>query len=147
MKAETAAQIARLLNRRNELTRQYTAGMVLEREATFVYEERDAEVAACIEVRKVQWYQAEILHLTVHERYEGKGLGRALIQRALGEANRLGARLAQCTIREGNLRSERAFVAAGFSKTCAFVNTVSANHVGVYQRSLLDLSLSSDEPE
>lgn len=134
MQNSEADQIADLLNRRNQLTRQYTADLVLEHANNYLYEVVGSEVVACVEVKKVQWYQAELCHLTVAEAFEGKGYGRALIQRAIAAAEARGARLVQCTIREGNGDSERAFVAAGFAKVGAFYNERSGNNVGVYHR-------------
>lgn len=134
MQLPIADQIAQLLNRRNQLTRQYTAEMVLQQAGNYLFEILGTEVVACVEVKRVQWYQTELCHLTVAEAYEGKGYGRALIRRAIETADQQGARLVQCTIREGNTDSERAFLAAGFTKASMFFNARSGNNVCVYQR-------------
>lgn len=137
MQLSNANQIADLLNSRNQLTRKYTAEMVLGHAENYLYEVVGAVVVACVEVKRVQWYQAELCHLTVAEAHERKGYGRALIRRAIEVADRQGARLMQCTIREGNAASERAFIAAGFTKVSTFFNARSGNNVCVYQRPIL----------
>lgn len=134
MQTSIANEIAQLLNRRNQLTRQYSANMILDHAQNFLFEVVDAKVIACVEVKRVQWYQAEICHLTVAEAHEGKGYGRSLIRRAIEAGARQGARLVQCTIRQGNVDSQRAFEAAGFAKTSTFFNAQSGNNVCVYQR-------------
>lgn len=136
MDASTAGQIAQLLNKRNELTRKYSAAMVLEHAENYLYLKQDAEVSACIRLSRVQWYQVEIHHLTVAETYEGRGYGRKLVRRALTQASEKGARIAQCTVREGNERSEGLFVSEGFARTCTFFNPMSGNTVLVLQKAL-----------
>ena len=101
MDAEVAEQIATLLNNRNELTRQYDAARVLEHADSYLYLTLGAEVSACIKLSRVQWYQVEIGHLTVAEAHERLGYGRQLVKQALTQAAEQGARVAQCTIREG----------------------------------------------
>ncbi|QYX63428.1 GNAT family N-acetyltransferase [Shewanella putrefaciens] len=93
-------------------------------------------IVACVELKNIQWYQSEICHLTVHEKHEGQGLGRKLIQQATETAIQQGSRILQCTIRTGNDGSERAFLTAGFVKTCSFHNARSGNNVNVYQKSI-----------
>ena len=136
MDAEVAEQIATLLNNRNELTRQYNAARVLEHGDSYLYLTCGAEVSACIKLSRVQWYQVEISHLTVAEAHERRGYGRKLVKQALTQAAEQGARVAQCTIREGNGRSEGLFVSEGFTRTCEFFNRVSGNTVFVLQKAL-----------
>ena len=137
MDVATAGQIAQLLNKRNELTRKYSATMVLDHAESYLYLKQEAEVLACIRLSRVQWYQVEIHHLTVAETYEGRGYGRKLVRRALTQAMEKGARIAQCTIREGNIRSEGLFVSEGFARTSAFFNQMSGNTVFVLQKALV----------
>lgn len=136
MDAATAGQIAQLLNKRNELTRKYNAAMVLDHAESYLYLKQDTEVTACIRFSRVQWYQVEIHHLTVAEPYEGRGYGRKLVRHALTQATEKGARVAQCTIRKGNARSEELFVSEGFARTCEFFNQMSGNTVFVLQKAL-----------
>lgn len=134
-----AEQISALLNERNELTRQYTSERVLENSDNYLclYSEKN-EVVACIEVKKVQWYQTEILHLTVAAAEEGKGHAKALLCEAerVGRAN--GARILQCTIRINNPRSRQLFEGAGFSLINTFFNQRSSNNIGVFQKVLVN---------
>lgn len=137
MQNSEARQIADLLNRRNQLTKNYTEAMILEFAGNYIFRKNNDVVVACVELKKIQWYQSEICHLTVHEQYERKGHGRALIQKATDVAIAQGARILQCTIRIGNNGSERAFLEAGFVKTCSFHNARSENNVNVYQKSIV----------
>ena len=44
--------------------------------------DKDDNVFAAVEIKKVQWYQWEIRHLTVSKFYEGKGYGTKLVKKA-----------------------------------------------------------------
>ena|ERR1035437_5200065 len=82
MTTEQAQQIADLLNSRNRLTIPYTTDRVKASEDDYVFECEGDEVFACVQVKKVQWYQSEILHLSVRSDHEGKGWGKRMIARA-----------------------------------------------------------------
>lgn len=133
-----AAEIAALLNARNQLTVQYTGKKVLDHADDYLFRLSAVQkVVACVEVKKVQWYQAEVLHLTVAEGEEGKGHAKALLSSAETRAREKGVRVLQCTIREGNVQSEGLFQADGFAKVSAFHNEHSGNNVAVYQKVLV----------
>lgn len=132
MKTEHAKQIADLLNSRNQLVRNYDANMILDREDDFIYEIKDEVVVACIEAKKVQWYQWEVCHLTVAPKNEGQGLGSFMIRKAEERAKKGGARIVQCTIRVGNRESERAFERNGYSRVTEFYYPNSGNNVAVW---------------
>jgi len=87
-------------------------------------------------VKKVQWYQCEISHLSVDPAARGVGIGRSLVEEVEVRACRLGARIAQCTIRIGNAASEAVFTKRGFVATVTFRNAQSGNDVTVYQKVL-----------
>lgn len=137
MQNPEARQIAELLNRRNQLTQNYTEAMILESAGNYLFRKINDAVVACVELKKTQWYQSEICHLTVHEQHERQGHGRELIQQATDVAIKQGSRILQCTIRVGNNGSERAFLEAGFAITCSFHNSRSGNNVNVYQKSIV----------
>ena len=60
MNNKQADQIAGLLNRQNQLTRQYTKNNVLKSATKFLIETNESnDVIATVEVELVQWYQAE----------------------------------------------------------------------------------------
>lgn len=100
-----ADTIAKLLNARNELTVQYTRQCVLDEADNYRCILSDAgEVIACVEIKKVQWYQCEVLHLTVSEAHERRGHGKALLCEAERVARAKNARVLQCTIRDDNNR-------------------------------------------
>ena len=136
MLSSEANQIANLLNLRNQLTKKYTEEDVFQNSEDYLFKVLGNEVVACVEVRKVQWYQAEIRHLTVASAHEGKGIGKELVGCAIASAGRLGVRVVQCTIRQDNDRSGGVFAAAGFAKVNSFFNIRSGNNVDVYQRVL-----------
>lgn len=132
-----ADQIAALLNERNELTVRYTRERVLnEKEDYILRASSSGDVIACVQVKKVQWYQCEVLHLTVAAGHESQGHGRALLTDVEKIANSRSARVLQCTIREKNSRSLKVFEAAGFSRAATFFNERSANNVHVLQKVL-----------
>nr|WP_315405031.1 GNAT family N-acetyltransferase [uncultured Pseudomonas sp.] len=137
MQNSEARQIAELLNRRNQLTQNYTEVMILESAGNYLFRKINEVVVACVELKKIQWYQSEICHLTVHEQHQRQGHGRELIQQATDVAIKQGSRILQCTIRVGNNGSERAFLEAGFVITCSFHNARSGNNVNVYQKSIV----------
>jgi GNAT superfamily N-acetyltransferase len=132
-----AQQIADLLNRRNELAIKYDTDRITQEVDHYLYRVVNDEVVACVEVKPVQWYQTEILHLTVKETHEGKGFARNLLAAAIDRATSQGKRLAQCTIREGNHRSETLFAAIGFTPVSRFLNPQTRNIVGVWQKVLV----------
>jgi ribosomal protein S18 acetylase RimI-like enzyme len=132
-----AEQIAALLNARNQLTKQYTRQSVLESEENYLFRVSESgQVVGCIEVKKVQWYQAEVCHLTVAEDAVGKGHAKALLCEAERAARASNARLLQCTIREDNVASRSLFEGFGFVHTSSFHNQFSGNNVGVFQKVL-----------
>ena len=136
MTTEQAQHIANLLNSRNRLTIPYTADRVKASEDDYVFESKDDEVFACVQVKKVQWYQSEILHLSVRSEHEGKGWGKRMIARAEQKAKEQGSRIAQCTIRVGNIGSEAVFLKSSFHEACRFQNAASGNEVAVFQKVL-----------
>lgn len=132
-----AKQIAELLNSRNELTVNYTQERVLGQATNYLCRHSgEGDVIACVEVKKVQWYQTEILHLTVAAAHERKGHAKALLCEAERLARTNGARILQCTIRIGNLGSQGLFEGFGFIHIGTFSNQRSGNNVGIYQKVL-----------
>lgn len=132
-----ADQIAALLNERNELTVQYTRKCVLDHKDNYLCRLSEAgNVIACVEVKKVQWYQTEILHLTVAASHLRQGHAKALLCEAERAARANGARLIQCTIRAGNTESRSLFEGFGFVHVGTFLNQRSGNNVGVFQKIL-----------
>jgi N-acetylglutamate synthase-like GNAT family acetyltransferase len=117
MTPKQAEQVAQLLNSRNHLQVEYTAEKVSQHADDYLFELRDEVVVACVEVKKVQWYQWEICHLSVSENHERQGLGTLLI-------------------RVGNEASEQAFQRSGYREACRFFNVATDNHVAVWQKVL-----------
>src|SRR5687768_9000049 len=100
MTTEMAQAIADLINMQNQLTRQYTAADVLSESANYIVRRNETQdVIGVVEVRLVQWYQCEVLHLSVRRDAQGRGIGSSLVDEAETFARILGARIAQCTIR------------------------------------------------
>jgi L-amino acid N-acyltransferase YncA len=129
-----AEQIAALLNARNQLTVPYTATKVLAHADNYLtHKIESGEIVGCVEVKSVQWYQSEVLHLSVAEGHTGNGIARALLGKAAQAALAKNARVLQCTIRSGNTESEGLFASSGFSRVATFRNQASGNDVGVWQ--------------
>lgn len=137
LSATQADAVAKLLNTRNQLTVQYTRDRVLQESEDYIPRLSETEdVVACVQVKKVQWYQAEVLHLTVAEACERKGHAKALLCEAERVARSKGARVLQCTIRADNTASRQLFEGFGFIHVSTFLNEGSGNNVGVFQKVL-----------
>ena len=132
---QDAHVIASLINERNHLATKHTAASILQHgdEYLFRKDQVSGEVIACVQVKEVQWYQAEILHLSVHESHEGRGHAKSLMKEAAAKAVDLGARVLQCTIREDNVASRGLFESFGYSCVSKFFNERTKNNVCVYQ--------------
>ena len=138
MNAALAHEIAKLINARNELTRRYTAQCVLKAAGSYLCRlGDDSRLIGVVEIKRVQWYQCEIDHLSVREDQEGRGVGSWLVANAEAKAIQLGARMTQCTIRVGNDPSERLFRKFGYVPGVTFFNTRSGNHVTAYQKAIV----------
>lgn len=70
-----AEQIAMLLNAQNQLVVQYTADKVLEHQDNYLVRLDDSgKLIACAELKQVQWYQFELLHVTVALKINSKAM-------------------------------------------------------------------------
>jgi len=137
MDCSQAEQIATLLNDQNQLTVKYTADCVLEhRDNYLVRLDHLGRVIACAELKQVQWYQFELLHVTVAQQHHRQGHARALVAEAEKQAIQRGARILQSTIRVGNAASEQLFKSSGFESVSRFYNAKSKNVISVWQRVL-----------
>ena len=132
-----AEQIAANLTAHNKLLVAYTAEKILADETTYLVllGSSDHLVIGSIQVRKVQWYQAETCHLTVHPAYRRQGFGTALKHAAENQCGPRArrspnARYATITRPAGNFR-----VGAGWSEVSAFRGD-RGNTVRVYQKTL-----------
>lgn len=139
-----AEQIADLLNSQNQLTVPYTASKIIDHQDHYIVRYDDnGKVLGAVEVKKVQWYQCEIDHLSVDPKSKRQGIGSRLLQDAEARARDMGARIAQCTIRVGNDASEGLFKKHGYTPTVTFLNRANGNQVAVYQKVLEAQSQSS----
>lgn len=137
MTINQAEQVAALLNERNELTVRYTGQRLLDSAADFLCRvSPSGDVIACVEVKRLQWYQTEVLHLTVSAAHERQGHAQALLREAERQARCTNARLLQCTIRENNAASCGLFERLGFKHVSTFHNENSGNSVLVLQKVL-----------
>lgn len=132
-----AEQIATLLNTQNQLTIQYTADRVLKHKSDYLIRRDEVGlVVACAELKRVQWYQFELRHVTVAKEHQRRGHARALIAIAAKQAVEGSGRILQCTIRAGNTASEELFKSSGFLPVSRFYNARSRNIIGIWQRVL-----------
>lgn len=135
MDQKHAAQIAELLNKQNKLVVHYDAQKVLQSAENYLYEVAESgDVAACLELKRVQWYQFEVDHLTVHSDFLRRGYGQSLLDRAEHKAVTENGRLLQCTIRRDNTASEGLFTKCAFNQVAEFYYPLSGNNVGVWQK-------------
>ena len=138
MNADTAQAIANLINARNKLTARYTAEKVLNAAENYLCRfGSEGDLMGVVEVKKVQWYQCEIDHLSVRADAEGKGIGSSLVSEAEERIVKLGGRIAQCTIRADNEESTGLFRKFGYIPTVTFFNARSGNDVTVHQKALV----------
>jgi ribosomal protein S18 acetylase RimI-like enzyme len=132
-----AEQIAVLLNSQNQLTVPYTASKIIARQDGYIVRcDDNSKVLGAVELKKVQWYQCEINHLSVDPKSKRQGIGGWLLQEAEARATDIGARIAQCTIRVGNAASDGLFRKHGYTPTVTFLNRENGNRVTVYQKVL-----------
>lgn len=135
-----AEQIAILLNLRNQLIKPYESKDILLESTNYVFIEEGSKVVACAVLKKVQWYQWEICHVSVDENHAGKGLGKLILKKAEKKALDGGAKILQCTVRSNNARSRGLFSSNGYLKTVSFFYSNSGNWVDVFQKSIAVLS-------
>ncbi|MBU0477831.1 GNAT family N-acetyltransferase [bacterium] len=135
MTNKQAEQIAKLLNTQNLLDRKYDQNSILEKRDRLITKiDENGDVIGVAEVEEVQWYQAEIKHLSVDPKYQRKGIGRDLLNQAEHRAVTIGTRIAQCTIRDNNKASIKLFSSSGYQHTLTFVNRNTRNRVMVLQK-------------
>jgi ribosomal protein S18 acetylase RimI-like enzyme len=133
-----AIQVANLLNTQNQLTVMYSKEDILEKQENYILRLGENEtVIGVVEVKKIQWYQCEIDHLSVHPDARRQQIGTSLLQEAESRAKEIGGKIAQCTIRVGNEASETLFKKHGFVATVTFSNTQNGNKVTVFQKVLV----------
>lgn len=132
-----AEEIAHLLNTRNHLMQRVSGAYVLRNAKKYVgLTSPDGVVMACAQCKQVQWYQSEVCHVSVHPDYEGRGLGKQVVQEAERVALLQGSILLQATIRTDNERSLGLFAAMGFQRVSEVFNPASGNRLVVLQKPL-----------
>lgn len=138
MNPNQANQIAELLNNNNELKSAYTTDQVLRyaHEYKFIQEEDTNYVVAVVQIKKVQWYQHEIVNLTVNPEHNGKELAQHLLQIAENQALNDGARILQGTVRQDDQENIELFKSAGFNHVSNFYNQHSDRNITVWQKIL-----------
>ncbi len=135
MTNEEAAKIAKLINEQNQLVVNYEPTRVLASAGNYIVRtDKTGSIIACLELKKVQWYQFEISHVTVAPGQKRKGLARDLVKEAERRAVAQGARILQCTIRDDNVPSMGLFEKCGFVEVSKFYYPASGNYVTVWQK-------------
>lgn len=133
MNQEQAKQIAALL-KQNDLTIEHTETTVLNSSADYVFIEEESKIVACAEIKKVQWYQWEIKHVSVAK--PKCGLGKRIVVIAENKAKEKNAKVIQCTIRSDNEASIALFKSSKYSQGITFYNPTSKHDVIIFQKSL-----------
>lgn len=126
---DIAFQIANLINSQNRLERRYTADMVLEKFDNYIYDTLpDYGVIGCVCARRVQWYQAEIRHLSVHPYMQRMGVGLRMLKAAEKKCRNLDVRIAQSTVKTCNMACRSLMKRRKFSEINQF------NDIIIYQK-------------
>lgn len=133
-----ADQIAQLLNSNNELKSAYTSDQLLRyaHEYKFLQDEETSDVIAVVQIKKVQWYQHEIVNLTVSPAHSEKNLAKRLLEIAENQAINDDARILQATFRENDKENIDLFKSAGFDQVSTFFNPQSDRNITVWQKVL-----------
>lgn len=136
MTFKQAKQIANLLNTRNQLTVKYHVDKVLTKKENYVFIEKNGIIIACAESKDLQWYQSEILHVSVNRNYEGQGYGSKILNLAELKAKSQNSRITQCTIRKDNTNSLKLFKKMEYKIVNEFHNVISNNWIYILQKLL-----------
>lgn len=134
MNNQQAKQIAALL-KQNNLTVEHTEQTVLASADNYVFIEEEDKVVACAEIKKVQWYQWEISHVSVA--VPKRRLGGRIVDAAEAKAKEKQAKVIQCTIRSDNEASIALFKSKQYSQGITFYNPKSKNDVLIFQKALV----------
>ena len=110
---EIALQLAGLLNTYNGLARKRYAIDVLNSQTNYIVETHGKLVIGAVGIRKLSFHISEIKHLSVHEKWRGKNIGRFLLKRAIALVE---TPFVYATIREDNSPSIALFESVGFSR-------------------------------
>jgi ribosomal protein S18 acetylase RimI-like enzyme len=136
MEFRDAMQIADLLNTRNRLQRPVEWRDVYDDASQYRFLRDGDKLMGCIQMRAVQWYQTELLHLAVAQEYEGRRLaiklGKMAEEWAIGE----GARILQATVREDNTQMVRGLQLFNWTIVNKFYNHRTENNVLILQKVL-----------
>ena len=133
-----ADQIAQLLNSNNELKSAYTADQLLRyaHEYKFLQDEDSSDVIAVVQIKKVQWYQHEIVNLTVSPAHSEKNLAKQLLELAEKQAINDSARILQATVRENDQENINLLKTTDFKQVSNFFNPQSNHNITVWQKVL-----------
>lgn len=138
MNPNQANQISELLNNYNELKNPYTKDQLMRyaHEYKFIQDEDSSEVIAVVQIKKVQWYQYEIVNPTVSPENQSKGLAKHLLQLAENQALSDGAHILQGTVRQNDQENIELFKSAGYKHVNNFYNQQSDRNITVWQKVL-----------
>jgi len=126
---EIARQIAQLINTHNGLTQKRRAADILESKIPYVVETHGQYVVGAVAISKVTHVLTEIKHLVVRPAWQGQGVGKFLVKRAIPLCK---TEVLYAQIREGNVPSEKLFESLGFRKVEEYT---SGDHlVGIFLR-------------
>lgn len=134
MTKNDAIEIAELLNKRNELSVKYSFEDILSKKENYLFIKEGEKIVACGESIKVQWYQNEIKHISVHKDFEGKRFGSKILKLVEEKSIKDNARVLQCTVRTDNENSIRLFTRKGYKKVNSFFNKKTKNWVFIFQK-------------
>lgn len=126
-------RIVTLVNRYSPISEEITAERV--KKSRYLLHEVDGVLAGCVKIERVSWYQWEISHLVVDPIFRSQGVGTDLVRQACQEIEEDGGRVAQCTVHEGSVSSERIFRHFGFVEGVRFIG-ITEKGLRIWQKAL-----------
>ena len=136
LRRDIAQQAAFLLNTQNKLTEYYETDSIRYGDGYIVKTNGRSVLFGVVRILRVQWYQAELSHLSIAPAFQGFGFGAALIKEAEEQALELHAKVVQCVLRVDNLASENLFKKCGYIPGAMFLNKSSGNILRIYQKTI-----------
>ena len=92
-------QIAELLNKNNELDKEYTEKHIRYGKTKYLFIHKDGQLWGAVGVQRIRYLYTIVKHLVVAPDHRGKGMATALMEMALNETN---TPFALSTVRKDN---------------------------------------------
>lgn len=140
MKESTAKRIALLLNERNNLPNKLESWDINHNDYFYIAVNQGLEtekVLACARAKCMSFFCYELKHVVVNEDYEGKGLGKLVINLVETYVKQKRIPILLATTRAENCKMNNLFKKLGYSKTKEFVNQGTKHPLILWKKELL----------